>query len=601
MNYRSTLTLGCLVVGLAVTAASAQNASMRLLTAKDGWVSTDHHLLWTSDAGQKWTEITPRNTQAIHGVFFLDTSHAWLLLSAAGLEMARSSDGGKTWQTAAFPLSAGDAANFGNTASLHFIDASHGWAMLRRVSSTNFSLGMLFATTDGGVSWRKLPSPPLGDPVRFVSETDGWLAGGPTGNKLYATRDGGHTWSPARLAAPAGVDAQAQVRYSLPLFQNHTDGVLAAHYTWDGNSSVTLQETHDGGKTWQARTVFSGPASERSPALALVDSHLIHVASNHAGLLTTAVDEYPAVSDGLLARDANILSADFASTRDGWILTAEGHCAGYKTGCSQEQKLLATSDAGKTFHDITPALLQPVATASESQPFSTIVGTGEGFDGCNPTTGDLATWYKSSPYHYVNVYIGGNNAACPQPGLNTSWINTVVSQGWGLIPTWVGPQAPHPCTSCGGCSSFSTNTTTAASQGTSEAQSAASKMSSIGLKGTIVYYDLEEYTDSSSCSAAAKAFVNAWVQELHKLGYSAGVYGSPSDANTDWLHLSNSPDDVWIALWNGSKSTWNLNPIPNSAWANNQRIHQYNYLGNQTYGGVKLNIDGDYLGGAVAK
>jgi len=596
MNYRSVVTLGCLVTGLAAAAARAENVAMKLLTANDGWVSTGNHLLWTSNAGLAWRDITPPGSEAIHGAFFLDAEHAWVLRSTADtLQLARSSDGGKTWQAAGFPLHAEEAANFSGLASLHFVDSSYGWAMLRRVSNSNFSFGMLYATTDGGATWHKLANPPAGDAVRFVTRNDGWMAGGPTGNKLYVTRDGGQTWSPAHVGTPAGIEAEA--RYSLPVFRSSSDGVLAARY---GATAVAF-ETHDGGNTWQARPAVAAVAAERSPALAIAEGHLVEVTANHAGLLTTAVDQYPAVSDGLLPRNANVISADFISTRQGWILTQEGSCEGYKTGCSQQNKLLATSDSGKTFQDITPHQMEAVASSSGPQSFSTVVGTGEGFDGCDPTTSDLSTWYKDSPYHYVNVYIGGNNAACPQPGLSTSFINTLVSQGWGLIPTWVGPQAPHPCTSCGSCSSFSSNSTTAASQAKTQAQDAANKMASIGLKGTIVYYDLEEYTDSSSCSAAAKAFVNAWVQELHALGYSAGVYGSPSDANNDWLHISDSPDDVWIALWNGVKSTTNLSPIPNSAWANNQRIHQYNYLGNQTYGGITLNIDGDYLGGAVAK
>jgi photosystem II stability/assembly factor-like uncharacterized protein len=599
MNYRSVLTLGCLVAGLAVPAAHAA-ISMKLVTANSGWVSTGNHVLWTSDAGAAWKEITPPDSAAIHGVFFLDTAHGWVLRSRAAQapEMARTSDGGATWQAAGFPLGAEDAARFGGSAALDFVDVSHGWAMLRQIANSNFSIGILFATSDGGANWKKLAAPPVGDPVRFVTRTDGWVAGGPTGNKLYVTRDGGNTWSAARVPEIA---AQAEVRYSLPAFQNSTDGVLAARYLSPDHSSVTVLETRDGGKTWQARGAPAGTGSERSPAVALVDGHAIEVSSSHAGLLTTAVDQYPAVSDGLLSRDANVVSADFVSTRQGWILAQEGHCAGYKTDCSQQTKLLATSDSGKTFHDITPRWIQAAVAESAVQPLSTVVGTGEGFDGCDPTTSDLAAWYKDSPYNYVNVYIGGNNAYCPQPGLNTSFVNTVVGQGWGLIPTWVGPQAPHSCTSCGSCSSFSTNTTTAASQAKSQAQSAASKMSSIGLSGTIVYYDLEEYTDSSSCSAAAKAFVNEWVEELHTLGYSAGVYGSPDNANTDWLNISHPPDDVWIALWNGVKSTTNLSPIPNSDWDNNQRIHQYDYLGNQTYGGITINIDGDYLGGAVAK
>jgi hypothetical protein len=201
---------------------------------------------------------------------------------------------------------------------------------------------------------------------------------------------------------------------------------------------------------------------------------------------------------------ANVIATDFVSDSQGWIVTSDGFCQGYNTSCIQLERVLATTDGGQSFQDITPGSLEPVAVVEgEALPWSTIVGTGAGFDVCDPSIAGLATWFSDSPYNYVNVYIGGNNAACPQPGLSGSWVNTVTGQGCGLIPTRVGPQAP--CTSCTGCSRFSTNTTKAASQGTSQAQSAASKMASIRLTGTIVYYDMEYYNDNASCSAATQS------------------------------------------------------------------------------------------------
>jgi photosystem II stability/assembly factor-like uncharacterized protein len=600
MKYRFAFACGC-VLALAAWPAHAQDADMRLLTSSSGWVSTGNHLLWTSTSGQQWTEVTPPGTRSLHSVFFLDTSHGWVLESTTNqaLEMARTADGGQHWTVSVFPLSAEDAARVGGPAALDFIDALHGWAMLRQTASSNFSLGILFSTSDGGQTWTKLPPPPLGDPVRFVTKSDGWLAGGPTGNRLYMTRDGGRTWSSEPLALPAGISPQASVRYRLPAFTSEHDGLLAVRYTWSNNSALVLEQTNDGGAHWNPRMVLAGPASENYPAVSLVDSHVVRVATDPAGVLTTTVDESSAVSDGTISPEASVLSADFVSTSRGWIMTSEGHCTGYKTGCSQQERVFATMDTGKTFREITPGALQAVPVAESAFPFSTVIGSGEGMDLCDPSTSGLGTWYKDSPYHYVNVYIGGNNAACPQPGLSTSWVSTVVGQGWGLIPTWVGPQAP--CTSCTSCGKFSSTPNTAASQAVSQAKSAASKMSSIGLKGTIVYYDMEYYNDNASCSAATKAFINSWVNELHTLGYKGAVYGSPTNANADWTSVGHPPDDVWLALWNGVASVWNLSPLPNSYWSHNQRIHQYTGGVNQTYGGVKYNIDQDFLAGPVAK
>jgi photosystem II stability/assembly factor-like uncharacterized protein len=501
--------------GIAVMPAAAAEPlrAMGRLSPQTGWVLAGNHLLWTSDAGHAWTEITPPASPAreLYGAFFLNASNGWLLRShgsGEGVELARTGNGGAEWSVAAFALGADDAAGFGGEASLDFIDEAHGWAMLRLTSSSNFSLGMLFATDDGGATWKRLPAPPLGDPVRFVSQSEGWLSSSSGSNQSYVTRDGGRTWQ-RTSAAP-------ELRRAAP------PGVRQA-----------------------------------------------------------------------LGENAAMSRADFADATHGWVIATYAHCTGFKTGCTQTQKLLSTTDGGRTFQDVTPALAVGVIPASTS------TGKGQGFDQCAVgSTSQMDTWYKDSPFKSSNVYIGGADRGCSQPGLNSSWVSTVTGQGWKLIPTWVGPQAPCN-TSCPTCSQFSSNPSTAASQGTSEAKSASSAAAGLGLKDTIVYYDLEIYpTGNSSCSAAVQAFVNAWVSEMHSEGNLAGVYGSPANAKDDWLPINHSPDDVWIALWNHKATVRNLPPLSNSDWRGH-RLHQYRGAHRETYGGVEFSIDSDYLDGAV--
>ena len=58
------------------------------------------------------------------------------------------------------------------------------------------------------------------------------------------------------------------------------------------------------------------------------------------------------------------------------------------------------------------------------------------------------------------------------------------------------------------------------------------------------------------------------------------------------------PDDIWIGDWNGRQTT--SDPyVPSGDWANHQRLHQYRGGHNETYGGVTINIDNDYLDGAT--
>ena len=82
----------------------------------------------------------------------------------------------------------------------------------------------------------------------------------------------------------------------------------------------------------------------------------------------------------------------------------------------------------------------------------------------------------------------------------------------------------------------------------------------------------------------------------------SGVYGSAASMIRDLVSQYGTgyavPDDVWIANWNGLATTDDPY-VPDSYWANHQRIHQYRGGHNETWGGVTINIDNNYLDGAV--
>jgi hypothetical protein len=219
---------------------------------------------------------------------------------------------------------------------------------------------------------------------------------------------------------------------------------------------------------------------------------------------------------------------------------------------------------------------------------------GLGFDPCaTPSTGEMTAW-KSSPYHTVGVYLGGTNMACAQPNLTSSWVHAESAAGWHFIPTYVGLQAPG--SSCGGCAAISS------SQAAAQGAAAATDAVSLG-RGNPIYFDMEAYSTGGSATATVRKFLSAWTTTLHADGYLSGVYSSAASGITDLVLGQNTsfiePDDVWIANWNGTHST--SDPyVPNGFWAAHQRIHQYSGGQNVTYGGVTLNIDGDYVDGATA-
>lgn len=230
---------------------------------------------------------------------------------------------------------------------------------------------------------------------------------------------------------------------------------------------------------------------------------------------------------------------------------------------------------------------------------SSTVFTGLGFDACAaPPPRTMSAW-AASPYRAIGIYIGGLNRACAQPNLTAEWVAAQIDAGWRLIPTYVGRQAPT--SSCRDCAKLSARRATA--QGAAAAEDAVEQAQAIGIgPGNPIYFDMESYTRTASASRATLAFLAAWTVQLHALGYESGVYSSSSSGIADLakeIGLGYQlPDNIWIANWNGRANT--DDPfVPDSAWADHQRLHQFRGGHNETYRGVTINIDTNYVDGAT--
>jgi len=199
---------------------------------------------------------------------------------------------------------------------------------------------------------------------------------------------------------------------------------------------------------------------------------------------------------------------------------------------------------------------------------------GKGFDTCAAqSTGFMRSWL-GSPYRVTNIYLASAQLApdCRrQPELTPQWVRTVRSNGWALLPVFVGRQAP--CRDDRSQSGFSASH--ARTAGRAAAGSAVDRMRALRLgKHNPVYLDVEPYdVDKSRCAAAVVNFVEAWTKALHHRGYLAGVYAHANRGIEPIArHASPRPDDVWWALFNGDPST--SYPTLHGHWKGH-RIHQY--------------------------
>ena len=229
--------------------------------------------------------------------------------------------------------------------------------------------------------------------------------------------------------------------------------------------------------------------------------------------------------------------------------------------------------------------------------------TGDGFDACTaPPLRAMTAWRKSSGLHALGIYIGGVNRGCGQSNLTPSWVSAVTRMGWRLVPVYVGRQAP--CARQPHLKLIDPKTATA--QAIDAADDAANRAAALGIaRGSAIYFDLESYPrKNAACTNTALSYLGTWTQRMHAHGYLAGFYSSAGSGITDLVaagmpgHVR--PDALWIARWD-NKSTVQDAAVPNTAWTPHQRIKQFAGAHKESYGGVALNIDKDYLDGPVAR
>ncbi|MFG1955245.1 glycoside hydrolase domain-containing protein [Micromonospora sp. NPDC048830] len=302
-----------------------------------------------------------------------------------------------------------------------------------------------------------------------------------------------------------------------------------------------------------------------------------------------------ATADRLTSRDDAIQVA----VRDAGVLVTAVHTRDTEAAV---RRVLATASLGR---DATPASPDTVQPAPTSAPVTMAAAgpqpgtyTGKGFDTCTaPSQSTMDAWRASSPYRAVGVYISGSSRSCAQPNLTATWVTNQTNNGWRLIPIELDYQAP-----CGTRTpKMSYDPATARSQGAARATSAVTAAQALGIPaGSAIYSDIEHYPSSESCRAAVLSYLSGWTERLHALGYLSGMYSSGSSGVRDLCGAYNDSrytrvDHLFFGWWNGVADTDAGDYCPDAYYANHQRIHQYTGDTNETWGGVRIYIDRDYL------
>lgn len=234
---------------------------------------------------------------------------------------------------------------------------------------------------------------------------------------------------------------------------------------------------------------------------------------------------------------------------------------------------------------------------------------GLGFDQCmTPSQYSMNRWLTHSPFQAVGVYISGRQRACrSQPNLTRAWVHEQTRKGWKVLPITLDHQ-PYcidrfPRYGEADINRDPTNYYYRARvQGLDVAADAVAAARRLGIPaGSTLWLDIEgfDYTNTR-CRESTMAFQHAWNAGIRKEGYRSGLYSSASSGikmlEDERLRPGgwSLPDMIWIARWDGQMNT-RTTYISDAGWQPNRRMKQFRGGHDETWGGVRINIDSNWL------
>jgi len=227
---------------------------LRFINPRTGFFSSDTGIWKTMNGGSTW-ELISRGTFA--DLHFFNGKQGWMyflieLNKRLYMQAHRTSNGGESW-IACGPIAERDLTNSLSADEnfdyspdeVYFLNENVGWAVGTKAVERNKTFGVLY-TFDGGCNWKLLwentggpidPDESFSD-IQFVDGQHGFLAGASIGG-VYATSDGGKSWR------PTGNNAYVPLVDAIH-FRNMMEGWLIS----TANQQNPMMRSVDGGRTW---------------------------------------------------------------------------------------------------------------------------------------------------------------------------------------------------------------------------------------------------------------------------------------------------------------------------------------------------------------
>ena len=322
---------------------------LHMLNELDGWAISENAILRTTDGGATWYNVSPQGvTEFGYGTAntFLSASQAWVMVADAsdpagsGL-LYRTSDGGLTWTVYPVPFGSGD---------MTFLDENTGWMMAALGIAAGSMAVAIYRTEDGGGTWiqtytnhpqdNENGSLPFGGIKSNLVPLDSqiaWVGGviyAPETFYLFKTSDGGQTWTAhPPPAAPDMQNTEVSID-SGPIFTTPTEGILPIRFMGE-TYRTGFYATHDSGMSWEFVTFMPGAGAVDfvSP------SDGIFWTGEQFFVTTDGAQTWTTVNSNVSFADM-FAGMDFVNMHTGWVWTyaQDGQYGLYKT-----------TDGGKTW------------------------------------------------------------------------------------------------------------------------------------------------------------------------------------------------------------------------------------------------------------
>ncbi|HWQ35014.1 MAG TPA: YCF48-related protein [Blastocatellia bacterium] len=321
--------------------------------AQNGWVAGESGSVWhTSDGGRTWTRMAAPGRVSIVHLWFADADRGWLVAQTRDSEadetvLFQTADGGRHWTE----------QKLSGIVRVQFFNARDGWAVGRHAA--------LFRTTDGGAEWK--PYDGIEDllgaqveglnrnfgfsDVTFTDAEHGWAVGNFYGRTrthiggLFATSDGGNTWKrvplPVRLPNAADPPGRAvngtrvMTGRIIPgllhsvRFTDEKNGVVSGELTDDGKRLLFTLRTSDGGRTW-GQTLTPGLVTESAYFLTPAQGRAAAQSDASVTILMRTEDGGATWQRELVLRGSRIRSLFFLSPGKGWAVGERGMILRYE-------------------------------------------------------------------------------------------------------------------------------------------------------------------------------------------------------------------------------------------------------------------------------